>query len=167
MPRWPQHIRAISCHGGLERYEHRYLGFNSRLDTLQAVVLRAKLRRLAAWNEARRAAAARYDSLLAGLEKVRRPCTAAGNEHVWHLYVVRVDDRDRVLDDLHAAGIGAGIHYPRPIHRTEAFSFLGYANGAFPVAEASASQLLTLPLYPHITPAQQERVVEALAEATR
>jgi len=162
-----QRIRAISCHGGLERYEHRYVGFNSRLDTLQAVVLRAKLRRLPAWNEARRAAAARYDSMLADLEKVRRPTTADGNEHVWHLYVVRVDDRDRVLDDLHAAGIGAGIHYPRPIHCTEAFSFLGHATGAFPVAEASAPQLLTLPLFPHITQAQQERVVEALAEATR
>ncbi len=157
-----QKIRAIAGHGGLKRYEHRYIGFNSRLDTLQAVVLRVKLRKLAAWNEARRTAARRYDEMLQGHELVRLPMTAPGNQHVWHLYVVRVPDRDRVLAELNAAGIGAGIHYPHPIHLTEAFVSLGYPTGSFPVAERAASSLLTLPLYPHITSAQQERVVETL-----
>ena len=160
-----ERMRAISRHGGLRRYEHRYVGFNSRLDTIQAVVLRAKLRRLAGWNAARRDAADRYDALLADLETVRLPVTAAGNEHVWHLYVVRVPDRDRVLAELHAADIGAGVHYPAPIHMTEAFDHLGIPLGTFPVAEESAPMLLTLPLHPHITPDEQERVVETLAEA--
>ena len=108
------------------------LGVNSRLDTLQAVVLSAKLRRLAGWNAARRAAAARYDELLSGCDAVVRPRTLDGNEHVWHLYMVRVPDRDRVLKELHAAGIGAGIHYPVPIHLTAAFAGLGYADGCVP-----------------------------------
>ena len=91
-----------------------------------------------------------------------------GNEHVWHLYVVRVPDRDRLLKTLHAAGIEAGIHYPLPIHLTPAFADLaGCAKGAFPVAEQTAGDLLSLPLFPEITPSQQERVVSVLAEALR
>jgi dTDP-4-amino-4,6-dideoxygalactose transaminase len=155
-------VRAIGGHGGVRRYEHELLGFNSRLDTLQAVVLRAKLPRLAGWNERRRRAAARYDELLDGVEQVVLPVTAAGNDHVWHLYVVRVPDRDRVLAELNGAGVGAGIHYPQPVHLTGAFSSLGYGAGSFPVAEAAAGQLLTLPLFPHITEGQQERVVSCL-----
>jgi dTDP-4-amino-4,6-dideoxygalactose transaminase len=129
------------------------------------VVLRAKLRRLAAWNEARRAAARRYDALLAGLPGVGLPATLAGNEHVWHLYVVRVPRRDHVLARLHEAGIGAGIHYPVPLHLLGAFAGLGHGPGDFPVAEAAAAEVLSLPLFPHITAAQQERVAEALARA--
>ena len=147
------------------KYQHEVLGVNSRLDTLQAVVLSAKLRRLAGWNAARRAAAARYDELLSGCDAAVRPRTLDGNEHVWHLYTVRVPERDRVLKELHAAGIGAGIHYPAPIHLTPAFSGLGYAEGAFPVAEQAARDLLSLPLFPEITAAQQERVVSVLASA--
>lgn len=158
-------VRAIGGHGGIRRYEHDVIGCNSRLDTLQAVVLNAKLGRLTAWNEQRRAAANLYDELLADVEQVVRPVTAEGNEHVWHLYVVRVPDRDRVLGELQAAGIGAGIHYPHPIHLTRAFSSLGYRRGDFPVAERAAAALLTLPLYPHITPDQQQRVVDALRAA--
>ncbi len=162
-----QRIRAIGAHGGLRRYEHDHIGFNSRLDTLQAVVLRAKLRRLEGWNERRRAAAVRYGELLADVEQVVAPATAEGNVHVWHLYVVRVADRDRVLAEMNANGIGAGIHYPTPVHLTTAFAGLGYGPGSFPVAEAAAPELLTLPLYPHITPDQQERVVETMVKALR
>jgi dTDP-4-amino-4,6-dideoxygalactose transaminase len=90
-----------------------------------------------------------------------------GNEHVWHLYVIRVPGRDRVLKELRAAGIGAGIHYPVPIHRTPAFALLGYPEGAFPVAERMASELLSLPIYPEISAAQQERVVSVLSAALR
>lgn len=162
-----QRMRMIASHGGTRKYQHQVRGLNSRLDSLQAVVLSAKLRHLAAWNGARQAAAARYDVMLAGLEEVTRPQVLAGNEHVWHLYVVRVPDRDRVLDQMHAAGIGAAIHYPSPVHLTGAFAGLGYRPGSFPVAERTAGQLLSLPLFPEITPAQQERVTSALYKALR
>ena len=155
-------MRMIRDHGSRAKYEHEVLGVNSRLDTLQAVVLSAKLRRLDAWNAARRAAARRYDELLSDCHAVIRPRTLDGNEHVWHLYTVRVPDRDRVLKELHAAGIGAGIHYPVPIHLTTAFAGLGYTTGAFPVAEQTARELLSLPLFPEITAAQQEHVVSVL-----
>jgi dTDP-4-amino-4,6-dideoxygalactose transaminase len=158
-------MRMIRDHGSARKYEHDVLGVNSRLDTLQAVVLSAKLRRLDGWNAARRAAAARYDELLSGCDAVLRPRTLDGNEHVWHLYVVRVPHRDRVLKELHAAGIGAGIHYPVPIHLTAAFAGLGYADGAFPAAERTARELLSLPIFPEITAAQQERVVSVLMAA--
>ncbi len=153
-------VRTLGSHGGLTRYRHDLAGMNSRLDALQAVVLRAKLARLAAGNERRRAAAARYDELLAG-SGLTLPVTLDGNEHVWHIYAVRVPGgrRDEVLARLHAAGIGAAIHYPVPVHRTGAFGSLG---GSFPHAEAAASELLSLPIYPQITPAQQARVAEAL-----
>jgi dTDP-4-amino-4,6-dideoxygalactose transaminase len=155
--------RMIRDHGSPRKYEHEVIGVNSRLDTLQAVVLSAKLRRLAGWNAARREAAARYDALLVDLPGVIRPRTLEDNEHVWHLYVVRVPDRDRVLKELHAAGIGAGIHYPAPIHMTRAFNELGYSEGTFPNAERMAGQLLSLPLFAEITAQQQERVVSVLS----
>ena len=158
-------MRMIRDHGSPRKYEHEVIGLNSRLDTLQAVVLSAKLRRLARWNAARQAAAERYNTLLSQVEKVIRPRLLDGNEHVWHLYVVRVPDRDRVIKELHAAGIGAGIHYPVPIHLTPAFARLGYAEGAFPVAERLAGELLSLPLFPEITYKQQERVASLLDAA--
>lgn len=160
-------IRMIRDHGSPRKYEHQVIGVNSRLDTLQAVVLSAKLRRLAGWNADRRAAAERYDALLADLDDVATPRTLAGNDHVWHLYVVRVPDRDRVLKELQAAGIGAGIHYPVPIHLTEAFAALGHPEGTFPVAEQAAREILSLPLFPEITAGQQERVARALTSALR
>ncbi len=158
-------MRMIRDHGSQRKYEHEVPGLNSRLDTLQAVVLSAKLRRLSEWNSARRRAAARYDVMLSELSGVIRPRTLDGNEHVWHLYVIRVDNRDRVLKEMHAAGIGAGIHYPAPIHLTPAFAGLGYTQGAFPVSEATCPKLLSLPLFAEISLAQQERVVSVLAES--
>ena len=155
-------VRLLVAHGSPSKYQHTEIGFNSRLDTLQAVVLRAKLRWLRTWNEQRRAAAAVYDELLDGLPGVRRPVTLPGNEHVWHLYVVRVGDRDGLLRHLHAEGIGAGIHYPVPVHLTQAMAGLGYGRGSFPVSERAANEILSLPLFPGITPAQQERVVDVL-----
>ncbi|KDN83163.1 DegT/DnrJ/EryC1/StrS family aminotransferase [Kitasatospora cheerisanensis] len=161
-------VRLIGDHGSARKYLHERFGFNSRMDTLQAVVLRSKLRRLPAWNESRRAAAERYDKLLGGLEGVTLPRTAPGNEHVWHLYAVRVErDRDGVLAELQQAGIGAGVHYPVPVHLQPAFRQLGHAEGAFPVTERAAGQLLTLPLFPQLTEGQQVRVAETLAAAVR
>jgi dTDP-4-amino-4,6-dideoxygalactose transaminase len=160
-------VRALRNYGSEVKYHHPETGFNSRLDTLQAVVLSAKLRRLAAWNEQRRQAAARYDELLADLEEVVRPVTLDGNEHVWHLYVVRVPDRDAVLASLHGAGVGAGIHYPVPVHLQGAFAHLGKGPSSFPVTERAAAEILSLPMYAEITPAQQQHVVDALRKALR
>lgn len=160
-------VRMIGAHGSATKYVHSVVGVNSRLDTVQAVYLRAKLARLDRWNTLRREAADRYAALLAGVEGVTAPGVADGNEHVWHLYVVQVDERDRVLAQLHEAGVGAGIHYPTPVHLTEAFAHLGVGRGAFPVAETAGDRILSLPLYPHITAEQQEYVVETLASAVR
>ena len=158
-----ERVRLIGAHGSPRKYEHTVVGVNSRLDALQAVVLSAKLRRLDAWNALRREAAARYDALLADLP-VTRPTVTPGNEPVWHLYVIEVDRRDEVLAHLTANGVGAGIHYPTPVHLTEAFATLG-KRGEFPVAEAMADRILSLPLYPQITEEQQQRVVEVLRAA--
>jgi dTDP-4-amino-4,6-dideoxygalactose transaminase len=160
-----QKVRALRNYGSEVKYHHPETGFNSRLDTLQAVVLRAKLSRLASWNEARRLAAARYTRLLADVPDITLPQTLIGNEHIFHLYVVKVPARDEVLNRLHAAGVGAGIHYPVPIHLQGAFKDLGYRAGDFPVAEAAAREILSLPIYPQITEAQQERVVLELSQA--
>jgi dTDP-4-amino-4,6-dideoxygalactose transaminase len=158
-------VEGLRNHGSRARYQHPTIGFNSRLDTVQAVVLRAKLARLDEWNAARRRAAARYDELLKGLPGVTLPATLSGNEHVWHLYVIRVPERDHCLEQLQAAGVPAAIHYPTPLHLTGAFGGLGYGPGDFPVAEAAAARILSLPMHPHLTADQQERVAEVLAAA--
>lgn len=162
-PEVARRVRLMGAHGSEQKYVHSVVGMNSRLDTIQAVYLSAKLRRLDEWNRRRAAAAARYDEMLGGLPGVRVPSTADGNDHVWHLYVVQVDDRDRVLAGLAAAGVGTGIHYPTPVHLTEAYAHLGARRGAFPVAEAAADRILSLPLHPHLTESQQEHVVATLA----
>ena len=160
-------VRLVANHGSARKYDHEVVGMNSRLDTVQAVVLNAKLRRLPAWNERRREAAARYSAMLADVAGVRTPTSAKGNVDVWHLYVVRVAARDAVLRRLNEAGIGAGIHYPTPLHLTRAYADLGLARGSFPVAEQAADEILSLPLYPHIDEGQQARVVEVLAAAVQ
>ncbi|KGJ79344.1 erythromycin biosynthesis sensory transduction protein eryC1 [Cryobacterium roopkundense] len=159
-------VRNLGGHGSSVKYVHDRVGMNSRLDAVQAVVLRAKLRRLDGWNVARRAAAARYAELLADVPGVHLPTVRPGNEDVWHLYVVQVDERDRVLAELGAAGVGAGIHYPTPLHLTAAYGDLGYQQGQFPVAESAADRILSLPMFPHLTAEQQRYIVSALAEAT-
>lgn len=165
-------VRIRANHGGRSKYEHVVVGRNSRLDALQAVVLRAKLKRLAGWNEARRAAAARYHALLAGQDQIQLPAVLEGNEHVWHLYVVRIGEpgdgatrRDAVVEKLNADGIGAGVHYPFPLHLTPAFADLDNFRGAFPNAEDAADRILSLPLHPHLTDEEQERVVERFLAA--
>jgi dTDP-4-amino-4,6-dideoxygalactose transaminase len=130
-----------------------------------AVVLLAKLERLKAWNEQRRAAARFYDQLLETEERVGRPLTLPGNLHVFHLYVVEVDERDRVLDRLHQAGIGAGIHYPIPIHLQQSMEFLGYEQGTFPNTERAAERMISLPMFPGITESEQEYLVATLRAA--
>ncbi|WP_222267519.1 DegT/DnrJ/EryC1/StrS family aminotransferase [Modestobacter marinus] len=164
-PELARRVRLLANHGSEVKYEHEMIGFNSRLDTLQAVVLRAKLARLDVWNEERRAAARCYTELLSGVPGVRVPEVAPDDEHVWHLYVVRVPGRDAVLADLQASGVGAGIHYPVPLHLTGALGGSADRQGEHPVAERAAAEILSLPLYPGITTVQQERVVAALSAA--
>ncbi len=157
--------RALRNYGSEKKYHHPETGFNSRLDPLQAVVLRAKLKHLAKWNEQRRRAAERYDAMLEGVEGVVLPKTLEGNEHVWHLYVVRVPNRDKSLAALHEAGIGAGIHYPVPCHLQGAFAHLGHKEGDFPVAEKAANEILSLPMFAEITEDQQSQVVDVLKKS--
>jgi dTDP-4-amino-4,6-dideoxygalactose transaminase len=160
-------VRALRNYGSEVKYQHPELGFNSRLDTLQAAVLNAKLPHLAQWNRKRREAAARYIELLAGHPHVVLPKTRSGNEHIWHIFAVRVPRRDAVLGALNAAGIGAGVHYPVPIHLQGAFKQLGYRRGDFPVAERAADEMISLPLFPEITEQQQQQVVTQLLQVLR
>jgi dTDP-4-amino-4,6-dideoxygalactose transaminase len=162
-----RNVRLLGDHGSDRKYEHESIGFNSRMDALQAVVLRVKLRRLADWNERRRTAAARYEELLTDLDEVVLPRILPGNEHVWHLYVVQVPRRDHVLRYLQERGIEVGIHYPIPVHLQPAFRRFGYGPGDFPVAEKAANRMLSLPMHPHITVDQQRVVAEALRSALR
>ncbi len=160
-------LRALRNYGSEVKYFHPEAGFNSRLDTIQAVVLRAKLKRLSEWNAARRAAAERYVSLLGGFKDLRLPRVVPGNEHIWHLYPVRVPAtlRDAVVKSMQAAGVGVGIHYPVPIHLQGAYASLGHAAGDFPRAEAQAAEMISLPMYPELTVDQQAHVADALKKA--
>lgn len=162
-----QRCRMLAQHGARQRYQHEIVGFNSRLDSLQAVVLSARLRHLAIDNALRRHAATRYDELLRGLP-ITLPAVATGNDPVWHLYVISLPDpgrRDEVLSQLQQWGIGAGVHYPIPLHLADAFRSDRFGPGDLPVAEKRAAAILSLPMFPQITVAQQARVVEGLARA--
>lgn len=157
-------IRQIRNHGGTARYEHHLMGVNSRLDSLQAVVLSTKLAVLEVWNKERQDAADLYADLLAGTG-LTLPEVTAGNEHVWHLYVVQSEDRAALQTALDRAGVAHGIHYPAPVHRVPAFAHLGCAEGDFPVTDRAAARILSLPIFPGITPEQQELVAAAVKGA--
>jgi len=160
-----ERLRLFRNHGQADKHTHAVIGYCDRLHNLQAALLSVKLQHLEEWNAARRAAARRYDELLAEVEGVTPIVCGADVEPVYHLYVVQVDDRDRVRDELGEAGIQTGIHYPVPLHLQPAYAHLGHARGDFPVAEALADRLLSLPMFPEIAAAQQERVVATLAQA--
>lgn len=160
-------IRALRNYGSEIKYHHPETGFNSRLDTLQAAVLSAKLSHLDNWNQMRRDAASQYQSLLSEYKYIKLPTSLDGNQHVWHLFVIECDHRDEVLEKLNANGVGAGIHYPTPIHLHGAFSHLNYSEGTFPIAEKTAKRILSLPIFPGITSAQIEQVVTVLLNALK
>lgn len=155
--------RQLRDHGRLDKYQHEFTGTNDRMDGIQGAVLGVKLPHLDAWNEARRRLAANYTALLADLD-VATPTVASYAEPVWHLYVIRLANRDRVRDGLNARGVAAGVHYPIPLHLQPALRHLGYSRGDFPVAEALGDQALSLPIYPELTERQQELVVNTLGE---
>jgi dTDP-4-amino-4,6-dideoxygalactose transaminase len=156
-------LRMLRSHGESEKYHHDVIGWNSRLDTLQAIVLDEKLKKLDEWNEMRRAIAKIYDAELADLP-LRLPPQNQDIEHMYHLYVVEVleGDRDEFRTHLKNKGIDTGIHYPVPLHLTPALHSLGYARGAFPNAETYASRILSLPIFPGQTPEQSQEVVAAV-----
>lgn len=158
---WARQVRTICDHGRSGYYQHELIGCNSRLDALQAAVLRVKLQHLDEWNEARRRVALRYAEMLASSD-LTLPHVAPEREHVYHLYVVRSRDREGLRQHLQQAGIGVGLHYPGPLHQQPAYSFLGYRRGSFPNSEAWADQILSLPMYAEMTASQVAEVVAAI-----
>jgi dTDP-4-amino-4,6-dideoxygalactose transaminase len=180
-------IRMLRDHGQARKYYHEMEGYNGRLDAIQAGILSVKLRRLADWNTQRREAAARYRKLFdewggpsrcaewgrpPGLpSSIALPYEPEWAKPVYHLYVIRVQDREAFLRNLAEAGIGAGIHYPVPLHLQEAYHGLGYGPGDFPVTERVAAEIVSLPMFPQLTGEQQARVVacvvDLLAAASR
>jgi dTDP-4-amino-4,6-dideoxygalactose transaminase len=158
-------LRRLRNHGAEQRYYHREIGGNFRLDALQAAVLRVKLPHLPRWNAARRANAETYGRLFreAGLTQVRLPPEMDGRTHIYHQYVIRVPDRDRVRAHLTECGIGSDVYYPVPFHRPECFAGITAADRAFPHADQAASDVLALPIFPELTLEQQQYVVASIA----
>lgn len=160
-------IRMLRDHGQSRKYHHSILGWNSRMDGIQAAVLRLKLRHLDRQNRMRREHAVRYAELLEGVENVILPVTRDTGTHVHHIHAIQVDERDRVISAFQKRGIGHGIHYPVPIHLQPAYASLGHAKGDFPVSEKCASRFLSLPMFPELAPEQIRTVAHALLQATR
>ena len=152
-------------HGRKDKYFHLFEGVNSRLDGLQAAILRVKLRHMDEWNAARRERAAWYDELLGNCEAVSRPVIREDAQSVFHLYVVEVDERDAVLEKLNKLGIGAAVHYPVTLHTQPAYAYLGYGADDLAVASRAATRILSLPLFPELTRDQAGRVAEELIKA--
>jgi dTDP-4-amino-4,6-dideoxygalactose transaminase len=163
-PRLAETVRALREHGQRRKYVHELEGYTARLDALQARVLARKLPLLGGWNEQRRAIARAYGEALRGVGDLMLPPVPAGSRPVWHLYPVRTADPDALAAFLGARGIGTGRHYPEPVHLSPAYRHLGYRRGAFPVSEALAAQLLSLPIFPGMTEAQIAAVAEAVAD---
>jgi dTDP-4-amino-4,6-dideoxygalactose transaminase len=156
-------VALLRNHGQSDKYTHAVVGYCDRLHNLQAAMLSVKLPHLAAANAARRASAALYDEVLSAIPGVTPIGKRDDVEHVYHLYVVEVDDREVVRAALDAAEVECGIHYPVPLHLTPAYAHLGYAVGDFPVAERLAPRILSLPMHPYLTPEQIARVAAVLA----
>jgi dTDP-4-amino-4,6-dideoxygalactose transaminase len=167
-----ERLRLLAAHGMSPRYYHQAVGINSRLDTIQAAVLNVKLSRLDEWTARRAANAARYDALLSavGLDvELIRPASDPRCHHVWNQYTVRITGgrRDTVKADLAAAGIGSEVYYPVPLHLQKCFQSLGYGLGALPHTEKAAREVLSLPIFPELTAAEQETVVSCLQGSLR
>jgi dTDP-4-amino-4,6-dideoxygalactose transaminase len=175
-PEMAAHMRRLRNHGSPRRYLHEEFGWNSRLDAIQAAVLRVKLKYIEEWNAARRSHAARYDELLAeaGLTSkdnhaedsapIRLPHTSSQAHHVFHQYVVRAYHRDELREFLTARKIGTEIYYPIPLHLQPCFVYLGYREGDFPEAERAAKEVLALPMFPELTEEEQQSVVKSIAD---
>ena len=165
-PELARTMRMLRDWGQRQKYEHALKGFNYRMDGIQGAILRVKLRHLERWTEARCAHAAVYDRLLAG-GPLQPPAVRADGRHVYHVYTVRTRERERHRQLLTERGIQTGIHYPIPVHLQPAFADLGYKAGDFPHAEAAAGEVLSLPMFPEMTPQQIEQVAAAVRETAR
>ncbi len=158
-------IRILRDHGQIHKYHHTMVGWNARMDGIQAAVLGVKLRYLERGNELRRSHAAQYNRALKGIEELVTPVEVAYARHVYHIYAIRFRGRNEVIKALAEMGIACGIHYPIPVHLQQAYQSLGYEAGAFPIAERAARELISLPMFPELTSAQVEMVTEAVTEA--
>jgi dTDP-4-amino-4,6-dideoxygalactose transaminase len=168
-PEWGTKLKCLRVHGMEPKYFHKYMGWNARLDAIQAAILRVKLPHLESWIRARQEAACRYDALiernsLTGF--LERPVVRPDRRHVFNQYVIRVADgqRDALVQHLKTDGIGCDIYYPVPLHLQECMSHLGYVEGDFPASEAASQCVLALPMYPELTREQQERVIGSCVE---
>ena len=157
-------VRMLRNHGRQGKFDHQFEGANSRLDALQAAVLRAKLPHLSAWSVERRRVARLYRELLSGVQGLRLPRETDGAEHVYHLYVVRIADRDRVRASLEKQGVATGVHYPLPVHLLAAYTHLGLPRGTFPTAERICGTIVSLPVYPEMTDDDVHYVAQSLRE---
>jgi dTDP-4-amino-4,6-dideoxygalactose transaminase len=158
-----QRIRMLRDHGQSRKYFHDVEGYNGRLDAIQAGILHTKLGHLKLWNEQRRLKAAEYNRLLSDCDAIGMPYEPSWSRGVYHLYVIRTGDRESLMKDLREAGVGSAIHYPVPLHLQSAYASLSYSAGDFPVTESAASEIVSLPMYPHLTSAQQEKVAGDVA----
>jgi len=165
-PHWAEKIRLLRVHGSQPKYFHRWIGINSRLDAIQAAILLVKFNHLERWTEERRKRAERYHSLFqdlfSSIHGLQLPTIQYENRHIFHQYVVRVPERDRLRQFLTEEGIGTDIYYPLPLHLQECYSFLKYRRGDFPISEKASEETLALPIYPELTEDQQTIVVERI-----
>ena len=155
-------LRKLRLHGGARQYHHEEVGYNSRLDTLQAAVLLAKFPHLEAWSRARGERARYYTEAFSGHADICPPAVDPANEHIFHQYTIRVPRRDELHAHLKAGGIGNAIYYPLPLHLQPCFAHLGYRRGRLPVTEAAMDTVISLPIYPELTTAQQDAVIAAV-----
>jgi len=155
-------MKMLRDHGQSRKYFHDIEGYNGRLDALQAGILHIKLGHLKSWNEQRRQKAAEYNRLLSGCDAVSLPTEPSWSRGVYHLYVIRTSDRDGMMKSLKEAGIGTAIHYPFPLHLQKAYASLNYGVGDFPVTEGAATEILSLPMFPHLSASQQSSVAGAI-----
>jgi dTDP-4-amino-4,6-dideoxygalactose transaminase len=160
-----ERIKILRDHGQVRKYFHSLVGWNCRMDGIQAAVLQIKLRQLEEANQRRRDRAAQYDAGLREFGEIIAPTQASYARHVYHIYAIRVGNRDETIKCLADQGIATGIHYPVPVHLQEAYQPLGYTPGAFPIAERCAAEFVSLPMYPELTHSQVEQVVEGVKEA--
>ena len=160
-----ERIRILRDHGQVRKYFHSLVGWNCRMDGIQAAVLQIKLRQLEEANQRRRDRAAEYDAGLREFGEIIAPTQASYARHVYHIYAIRVGNRDETIKCLADQGIATGIHYPVPVHLQEAYRPLGYTPGAFPIAERCAAEFVSLPMYPELTHSQVEQVIEGVKEA--
>jgi dTDP-4-amino-4,6-dideoxygalactose transaminase len=156
-------VRMLRNYGQREKYQHLFLAYNRRLDTLQAAVLRVKLRHLDAWNGGRQRVARQYDQLLGPIEGITVPAVAANRGHVYHLYVILHPERTGLMNHLKTQGVMCGLHYPTPVHLQPCYRDLKIVRGSLPITEQLAERVLSLPMFPEMTSEQLDYVSGAIA----